>query len=117
LLISSLAIGATAVAQWQHIFHPAADGPYSSAPLAARELADGTVLVVTQTFQTIHYNHDGTIVSAKQLNLNTPDGHVHESGPSGLINAKATIDGFGRIVISVSPCSASTRSIRGSSRP
>ena len=70
LVVSSAALAATAVPQWQQIFHTAADGTTSSAPLAARELADGTVLVVTQTFQTIHYNHDGTIVSAKQLNLN-----------------------------------------------
>ncbi|HEY2798187.1 MAG TPA: IPT/TIG domain-containing protein [Thermoanaerobaculia bacterium] len=86
--------------QWQRLFHSLADGPFSSAPLAARELADGTVLVVTQTFQTIHYNHDGTIVSAHQLELNSPDARVRESGPSGTVNAKAVIDGFGRVVLS-----------------
>jgi hypothetical protein len=107
--VSPWAQAATAVPQWQQIFHPAADGTTSSAPIAARELADGTVLVVTQTFQSIHYNHDGSIASFRQLNLTPPGRHPSrsglvdrpESGPSGLVNSHAVIDGFGIVVIAV----------------
>lgn len=93
--------------QWQQIFHPAADGTTSAAPLAARELADGTVLVVTQEFQTIHYDHDGNVTSARQLPLNPrtvrPKGAkpagAPDSGPSGTPSARAVIDGFGVVVL------------------
>ena len=107
LLAPSLGTASEAVPRWQQIFHPAANGTTGSAPLAARELADGTVLVVTQTFQTVHYNHDGTIVSLRQLALDPPrsrpgrSGVVQgpEAGLFGTLNARAVIDGFGVVVL------------------
>ncbi len=107
---SSAIFASTAVTQWQQVFHPAANGTTSAAPIAARELADGTVLVVTQDFQTLHYNHDGTIVSFKQLSLTPPHERpearrrgtaaLPEAGPGGVVNSHAVIDGFGRVVLS-----------------
>jgi hypothetical protein len=106
--LRATALASTAVPQWQQIFHPSADGTTSAAPIAARELADGTVLVVTGALQTVHYNHDGTIVSFKQLALSPPvparapsgRGRVADQGPLGFEVARAVIDGFGKVVIS-----------------
>ena len=69
--LATVAFASTAVPQWQQVFHPAADGTTAAAPLAARELADGTVLVVTKDFQTVHYNHDGTIVERRRASQPT----------------------------------------------
>ncbi len=113
LLLCSLPVaGQTAVPAWQEVFRPTASGTSPGSPFAARELADGTILVVTSGFQAIHYDANGGTLSAVHLaagpsrpgakgrgpstpRRNGPDGLP----PDGYGKTYAAIDAFGRVAI------------------
>jgi hypothetical protein len=101
-------VAQTAVPLWRQTFRPSTSGTISPAPLASRELVDGTVMVVTDDGSVVRYDHDGNVVSSTQLPLGRP---VPKSQPSragrpdapdggGQHPPVAAIDAFGTVAFS-----------------
>lgn len=109
-------LGQTAVPAWQQLFRPASNAAISGTPIAARELADGTILIVTDSFQAVHFDADGNPASARQLAIGASEGRGKgavppprpaASGPDGGFlpmgygKTFAVIDAFGRVAITL----------------
>jgi hypothetical protein len=102
----------TAVPRWEDLYRPPSPGAVASRAVASRELADGTILVVTERFVCVRFDHDGNPLSATQLpvaasgrravpagnssNADSPSG----TSPPGYGQVHAAIDGFGRVFVS-----------------
>ena len=72
LSLPSTSLAQTAVPLWRQTFRPSASGTISPPPIAARELVDGTVMVVTEQGAVVRFDHDGNEVSSVQLPLGKP---------------------------------------------
>ncbi|HEY1249857.1 MAG TPA: putative Ig domain-containing protein [Thermoanaerobaculia bacterium] len=105
LFPAAVALATTAVPQWQQLFHPPSDGTTSAAPIAARELADGTILVVTDALNAVHYDADGNVLSAQALRIPRATTRRHSSkdvpDSPGFGDSHAAIDAFGKVVVAV----------------
>ena len=66
LIGSEAAHAQTAVPRWQHLLRPDSTGERSPGVLAARELADGTVMIVTDSLVAYRYDHDGNPVLSRR---------------------------------------------------
>jgi hypothetical protein len=114
LLSASLPVlGQNAVPVWEDLYRPAAPPPVNASAIASRELADGTILVVTDRFVCAHFAHDGTPLFSVQLPISRRAGGGNGAGPQGARPsspevtaplpagaAYAAIDPFGRVVVS-----------------
>lgn len=109
LLAPLAALAQTAVPRWQHLFRPNATGTFSPGILAARELADGTVMVLTDSLIAYRYDHDGNPVSAVSLRGSRPapaprppePPHLADGGIYSTFGTSfAVIDAFGVVVLS-----------------
>ncbi len=106
------ALAQVAVPRWEDLYRPPSPGPQAARAVASRELADGTVLVVTERFECVRYDHAGNPLSAAQLRLagsgrqavsrvSGGGGNVAaETAPLGYGQVQAAIDGFGRVFVS-----------------
>jgi hypothetical protein len=109
-LCSGFLVGQTAVPAWNQLFRPPATGPVYDPPIASRELADGTVLVITNSLASVRYDHAGNPLSSVQLPVSgsragknqapmkpeRPEGYLI---PPGYFEPDAVIDAFGSVVV------------------
>ncbi len=109
IALGPLAFAQTAVPVWQQDFRPAAKGTTSPNIIAARELADGSLLAVTDELVALHFDANGNPLSSLQLPAGpraqrTSPPSPASSGPEGgfvpgYLRTFAAIDSFGAIVI------------------
>jgi hypothetical protein len=104
--LTTAALASTAVPRWQQFFHPPAGDPTSAAPIAVRELADGSILVVTDALNAVHYDADGNVLSVKSLRIpGAPErrgaGHADVPESPGFGDSHAAMDAFGGVVVAV----------------
>jgi hypothetical protein len=95
LIGSSAALAQTAVPRWQNLLRPSSPGERNPEVLAARELADGTVMVVTDSLVAYRYDHDGNPVSAIPLRV-TASGLHRGGSPSSESPSGSDLPGYGR---------------------
>ena len=108
LSLPSTSFAQTAVPLWRQTFRPSASGTISPPPLAARELVDGTVMVVTEQGAVVRFDHDGNEVSSVQLPLGKPAtkfrapalGTPDQPEGGGQHPPVAAIDAFGTVAFS-----------------
>ena len=71
-ILPGAASAQTAVPRWEDLYRPASPPPIAySAGIASREIADGSILVVTDQFICIRFDHDGNTLSAIPLPIST----------------------------------------------
>ncbi len=116
LLSASLPVlGQSAVPVWEDFYRPTPPPPVNASAIASRELADGTILVVTDQFVCAHFDHDGNPLSSLQLPISRGGAAKDRRGGAGTPlspgvttplpagAAYAVIDPFGRVVASFVP--------------
>jgi hypothetical protein len=105
----------TAVPIWQQTFRPPPTGTESGNSFAARELSDGTFLVVTDGFEAVHYSADGTLLASVRIPIGRSAAASRPRGPRpttaipsgdggyppGYGRTFASIDAFGRVTIAL----------------
>jgi hypothetical protein len=93
-IFRTAAVASTAVPAWEQRYRPSLVGSGSQSPLAARELADGTVMVVNSDnagLTAVRYDHQGSLVSAASFYPPFP--------VSGWYDRRLAIDPFGGIFL------------------
>ncbi len=105
LSIPSDARAQTAVSRWQHLLRPVSPGERSPGVLAARELADGTVMIVTDALIAYRYDHDGSPVSAAALRASAsrPARDPASRAAEDLGEGGSSLPGYGRAFAAIDP--------------